>query len=189
MKKTNIIITFILLLLADSCSNVQNEYSSNKCYFVFENSNHNNSRLAEAMTAYSGVFCTVSLINENGAQYYAFTNNSGLPEKTILTDLDKQRTHILGLNNGLIIGYGKLSDPLTFYAYDLECPNCFDPDAIPVRSKKLSISTSGIATCNVCKRQYDLNNSGIIISGDKGNKLTRYRASTTGAYGTLSVYN
>ena len=185
MRKTNIIIAFILLLLTNSCSNVQNEFSSNKCYFVFEN---NNSRLAEAMTAYSGVFCTVSLVNEKGAQYYAFTNNAGL-KKTILTDLDKQRTHILGLNNGLIVGYGKLSDPLTFYAYDLECPNCFDPDAIPVRSKKLSISTSGIATCNVCKRQYDLNNSGIIISGDKGNKLTRYRASTTGPYGTLSVYN
>lgn len=189
MRKTNIIIAFILLLLTNSCSNVQNEFSNNKCYFVFENSNHNNSRLAEAMTAYSGVFCTVSLVNEHGAQYYAFTNNAGLTEKTILTDLDKQRTHILGLNNGLIVGYGKLSDPLTFYAYDLECPNCFDPDAIPVRSKKLSISTSGIATCNVCKRQYDLNNGGIITSGDKGNKLTRYRASTTGPYGTLSVYN
>ena len=97
MRKTNIIIAFILLLLTNSCSNVQNEFSSNKCYFVFENSNHNNSRLAEAMTAYSGVFCTVSLVNEHGAQYYAFTNNSGLTEKTILTDLDKQRTHIWDL--------------------------------------------------------------------------------------------
>jgi len=63
MRKTNIIIAFILLLLTDSCSNVQNEFSSNRCYFIFENGNHNNSRLAEAMDAYSGVFCTISLIN------------------------------------------------------------------------------------------------------------------------------
>jgi hypothetical protein len=187
MKKTNIIIAFMLLLLTSSCGNVQNEFSSNRCYFIFENSKHNNPRLAEAMTPYSGMFCTISLVTENGAQYYSFTNSSGLTKKAILTDLDKQRTHILGLNNGLIVGYGKLSDPLTFYAYDLECPNCFDPDAIPVRSKKLSVSTSGIATCNVCKRQYDLNNGGIITSGDKGNKLTRYHASTTGAYGILTV--
>ena len=32
-----------------------------------------------------------------------------------------------------------------------------------------------------------MNNGGNIVKGDGGNKLTRYRASTTGPYGVLSV--
>jgi hypothetical protein len=85
------------------------------------------------------------------------------------------------------VGYGALSQPAVLYAFDRECPNCFDPAAIPLRSKPLSMSSSGIATCNVCKRQYDLNNNGFISAGEEGKRLTRYRATTTGPYGVLSV--
>ena len=76
---------------------------------------------------------------------------------------------------------------MTFYAYDLECPNCFDPNYIPVRSKPLSISVNGLATCNLCKRQYDMNNGGIVSKGEGGKKMTRYRAATTGPLGVMSV--
>ena len=101
--------------------------------------------------------------------------------------IDARRTLILGYNNGIIVGYGSLNVPPIFYAYDRECPNCFDPNALPVKSKPLSVSTNGLATCKVCKRQYDLNNDGFVSSGDNGKRLTRYRANTTGPFGVLSV--
>lgn len=43
-------------------------------------------------------------------------------------------------------------------AYDLSCPNC---DRM---SYRLTISDNGIATCEKCKMQYDLNNFGWIYS-------------------------
>ena len=85
------------------------------------------------------------------------------------------------------MGYGNLNNPPVFYAYDLECPNCFDPQALPLKSKPLQLLAGGIAVCRVCNRRYNLNNSGVIVQGERGRKLTRYRAQTTGPYGVLTV--
>ena len=175
------------LLWLNSCGDVQNEYSNFRPYFMFENNVHQNPRLAEAMTPHSGMFCTVRLQNTGGVLCYVFTNSNGQTEETLLNDRDKQRTRVLGINNGLIVGYGNLNDPPTFYAYDLECPNCFSPDAWPQRDYYLSVSATGIATCAVCNRQYSLNQAGIIVAGNDGKKLIRYRASTSGPYGILHV--
>jgi len=175
------------LLLLTSCGDTQYEYSSRTCYFVFDNSVHNDATLAAAMTPYSGVFTQVTLATHGGANYFVFQSNQGNSSEAIYNAIDSRRTQILGMNQGLIVGYGSLSDPLVFYAFDRECPNCFDPDAIPIRSHPLQMDTRGIATCSLCKRSYDLNNGGIITQGEAGNKLTRYRASTTGPYGVISV--
>ena len=94
----------------------------------------------------------------------------------------------MGRNNGLIVGFGNLDNPAIFYAYDAECPNCYNPSALPVRSYKLSVSSSGIATCANCKRSYNLNTGGNIVAGSAGNLLERYRATTTGPNGLLHVY-
>ncbi len=53
-------------------------------------------------------------------------------------------------------------------------------------SHRLTMDTRGFATCPTCKRQYDLNNRGITSNGKK---LLRYRGSTTGPLGVLSVSN
>ena len=87
----------------------------------------------------------------------------------------------------MIVGFGNLDYPAKFYAYDKECPNCFDPNVLPVRSKPLTMSSNGLATCNVCHRQYNMNSDGIVVAGDSGKKMTRYRASTTGPFGILAV--
>ena len=139
------------------------------------------------MTPYSGTYVTVTLTNHGGARYFKFSSNQGTSSEAIFDGIDSRRSLILGMNDGLIVGYGVLTDPVTFYAYDRECPNCFSPDALPVRSYPLHINNTGIATCSTCKRKYDLNNGGILAEGEKGNKMTRYRASTTGPYGVLSV--
>ena len=177
----------LMLLFVASCGDIQNEYGNFRPYFVYENNVHQNARLAEAMMPNSGMFCTVRWQFISGAQYYVFTNSDGRTSKSILTDLEIQRRYVLGCNNGLIVGYGNLNNPPVFYAYDLECPNCFDPQALPLKSKPLQLLADGIAVCRVCNRRYNLNNSGVIVQGERGRKLTRYRAQTTGPYGVLAV--
>ncbi len=175
-------------MLFPSCGNTLTEYSSVPCYVVVDNSLFLDATLASAMNQLSpGVFCMIQKTMNGGAEYFSFTSNSGLSSTHIFTAREQQMSLIFGMNNGVIVGYGNIDSPATFYAYDRECPNCFDYNAIPVRSKPLSMSSDGHATCAVCGRVYDMNNRGYVISGDNGDPLTRYPASTTGAYGTLVV--
>ena len=85
----------------------------------------------------------------------------------------------------MIVGYGNLSSPATLYAYDSQCPECYAKTNMV--SYKLSINSKGFATCTNCKREYDLNNNGICKTG--GKKLIKYRATSTGALGVLSINN
>jgi len=188
MKKALSILLVSVCTLLVACGDAQNEYTIGACHFYFNNADRNDATLASAMNPSApGIFCVITKVTRNGAAYFDFTNNGGLHSSQPLLRQDTQSTLILGYNNGIIVGYGVFGPPPVFYAYDRECPNCFDPKAIPVKSRPLSISTSGIATCGVCHRQYDLNNDGFITTGEKGNRLTRYRASTTGPFGLLTV--
>ena len=93
-----------------------------------------------------------------------------------MTSVEQQRLPILGVNNesGVIVGFGLLSDPPVFYAYDAQCPNCYENDSRP--RYLLSMTSDGKAKCSRCGRTYDMNNSGIIIDGGPGEKLYRYHA-------------
>lgn len=162
-----------------------NTYTSHPCYLVINNDLHADETLASAMNQFSpGVFCMIT--NDDARKEYTFVSNSGLSSTKRYNDIDNRRTRVLGMNGGLIVGFGTLMDG-QFCAYDRECPNCFDPNAVPVRSKPLTMSGDGIATCNVCKRRYNMNNGGNCESGGHG--LTRYRCSTSGPYGVLQVGN
>lgn len=178
----------LLVLLLASCGDSQHEYTVNVAYFVFDNSKHQDATLAASMNVNSpGIFCRVTQSMQAGATLFNFENNAGVTSSVAANALDQQRRVILGHNNGLIVGYGNLSTPAVFYVYDRECPNCFDPTAIPMKSKPLSMSNNGLATCGVCHRQYDMNNGGNIVNGDGGNKLTRYHGTCTGPFGVLAV--
>lgn len=173
----------ILVLGLSSCDG-QYEFSTYPCYFVFNQTQHSQSAiLASAMTPNSGVFVTIRIDNN---YFYFKDNQDNKEEKIAFNAIDAKLTFNIGMNNAIIVGYGNNLDN-TMCAYDRECPNCFDSNAIPVNSYPLSISSNGIATCNRCKRQYNLNNYGIVISGDNGKKLTRYQCCTTGPYGVLIV--
>ena len=182
---------FLIVLFAvvmSACGDTVHEYTLGACYFVFDNNTHQDATLASAMNVNApGVFCVITKATRNGANYFDFTNSSGLSSSSILNAIDTRRTLVLGYNNGIIVGYGVIGVPATFYAYDRECPNCFDPAAIPIKSKPLSLTSNGLATCPVCHRQYDLSNDGFVTAGDNGKRLTRYRAATTGPFGVLSV--
>ncbi len=171
-----------------SCSDAISEYSSYPCRVVVDNSLFLDATLASAMNSVSpGVFCMIQKTMSGSAEQFSFTSNQGLSSSQVFTAKDQQMNLVFGMNNGVIVGFGNLDYPAVFYAYDRECPNCFDSEAVPVRSKPLSMGADGHAACSVCGRVYDMNNRGLVISGDGGDPLTRYPASTTGPYGTLVV--
>lgn len=178
------------MTLLSACGDAESEFSTAPCSVYIDNQTHNNATLAEAMTPLSGIFVTITTTSKSGAQYFVFTNNQGRSSQVVFDAKDKQRQQagqlILGLNGAIIVGYG-FSTSQTFYAYDRECPNCFDSNALPLRSYPLTVNSAGIASCSHCHRTYDLNNGGIIASGDGGKMLKPYPSVTTGAYGLLSV--
>lgn len=180
-----IILTILPLWGLGGCSG-DFTYSKYRCYLVIDNAMHQDATLASAMNCMApGTFCQI-VANETGKKY-AFKNNLGVTSESTFTGIDQRLTRILGLNNALIVGFGSLTDE--FYAYDRECPNCFDPDAVPVRSKPLTMDGNGNATCSVCKRQYSMNTGGNCISEGGVSGMTRYRCGTTGPFGQLTVGN
>ena len=174
-------------LFAVACSETEYEYSHHRAYFIFDNSIHLEQCLSTAMNPMSpGIFCRISI---SGLNSYRFENNQGLTGQAVMTAVDQQRTVQLGTYNesGVIVGYGSLDNPPTFYAYDAQCPNCYEKEKMP--KYQLTMNSSGKATCRQCQRAYDLNNGGIISQGAQGDKLIRYRATITGPMGILSVNN
>ena len=180
-----LLVSLCLLLVA--CGESEYEYSTIPCRLSFDNATRNNAALASGMNALSpGIFVLVKKTGSN-PWYYEFTSNQGLSEKTIFNAVDEKMDPILGMKNGLIVGFGNLDNPAIFYAYDAQCPNCSDAHASIMRDHSLTMTTDGHATCATCQRRYNMNNRGIVDKGDAGKSLIRYRASTTGPYGMLYV--
>lgn len=183
------VVAAVLILAATtiiSCGDSEFEFSSTPCYVFIDNSVHQNPVLASALTRYSGTFVTISTATKSGARFFTFKDNHGNQSESRFNAYDERRSLHIGMNGSVVVGYGNSVDGI-LYAYDLECPNCFDANALPLKSRPLSVSESGIASCPYCHRKYDMNNGGFITDGDKGDKLTRYRCSATGPNGVLTV--
>lgn len=189
-QKRNSFLSLLVCLALLSCGNALDEYSHLPCYVVVNNAEHVDATLASAMNPMTpGVFCMISKSMSGGASQFQFTTNNGLSSTQLFNAKEQRMSLIFGLNNGIIVGYGNSDNPPSFYAYDRECPNCFSPDAIPVKSYPLSMDEKGHAACVLCHRVYDMNNRGHIISGETHNSLplTRFRAVTSGPFGVLVV--
>ena len=188
MKKRGMTLLLLSLLLGImACGDIQNEFTSKRCFVLFDNMIHSNAVLAGAMTPNSGIYVRITLTFKDGARCFLFENNQKQSSISKLNAKDEKRPQVVGQNDCIIVGYSMLETPAVFYAFDAECPNCYMSDQMDFRSYRLQMSSSHIATCNTCKRKYDLGNGGMIIEGENGNKLIRYRAATTGPYGVLSV--
>lgn len=183
-------------LLAFSCwlltsCKADDEYSTHACRFSYNNMIHNDPTLASALEANSrGVFCLISEHTRAGVHYIAFENNLGQTSKQQETAEEK---FILGLNNGIIVGFQTLNtdDPYRgFVGYDVQCPNCVRRENNTVNPNyRVTMASSGIATCSKCGKKYDMNNNGIVQNGEDGDRgLYKYVATTTGPNGVVSVF-
>lgn len=181
----NILMTVLAGIAATmlySCGD--SEYSRYSCHLVINNLNVKDPTLSSAMTEASpGVFCRIS---KEGTKRFKYESNQN-SEATYSNQnsIDQSANWTLGIYNGIIVGFGNLDQK--FHAYDNQCPTCYEGSGLPRYA--LTMNTDGTATCKSCHRVYDMNNDGIRIKGDKGKGLIRYRATTTGPLGVLSVNN
>lgn len=186
-------LAFPICLLLASCA-ADDEYSTWPCFFHYDNSVAQDATLATAQDAYSrGIFCLITESSHGGVKYLTFTNNQGLQSQVRETAMEQQANFVLGLNNGIIVGYQTLVTDgygAGFAAYDVQCPNCVRTTGNNVNPnyRVVMSSTSGIVTCSKCGKKYDLNNGGIIQNGEKGDKgLEKYRTPATNPYGVIHV--
>ena len=181
-----------ICLLLGACS-AENEFSTWPCRFAYDNSINQDATLATAMDANSrGVFCQITESSRGGVKYLSFVNNQGEQSQVRETAMEQQANFILGLNNGIIVGYQTLVTDgfgAGFAAYDVQCPNCVRATGNDISPNyRIVMSQTGVATCSKCGKQYDLNFGGIILNGEKGDKgLEKYRAATSGPLGLITV--
>lgn len=190
-NKCRTLLVALLVVLLAACGSDDYTYSDYHCNLSINNFQHNDATLASAMNPASpGVFCKISY--EASSRSYLFANNQGLSSRSAFNAIDSENHNEsrIGMNNGLIVGYGNLSTTetgsYTFFAYDAQCPNCFDYNKLPLRNYPLTMNSAGIATCANCKRQYNMNTGGNCIN-DSGKGMYRYRATASEASGTLFV--
>lgn len=189
---------FLYLLLSpfifSSCQ-AESEYSTWPCRFAYDNSLHLDATLASALDVNSpGIFCKISEESQAGVKYLFFENNHKQKSSQRETEEEKRAEYLLGLNNGIIVGFqnGVIDDfgRAYFVAYDVQCPNCVRRENNTTNPNYVvQMSETGIATCPKCRKQYDMNNGGIVQNGEEGDKgLEKYAASTTGPQGHVSAF-
>lgn len=185
MKTLKYLFLFAAVLFA-ACEDSDFTYSKYRNNFRFDNSVHGDATLNSAMNAQSpGVFCRISY--QLGSKQFLFANNQGAQTICRINAVDEERfakyNQSVGMNNGLIVGYGNLADG-EFFAYDLMCPNCYDFMSNP-RNYPLSMDAAGIASCDNCHRRYNMNTGGNSLDGGTG--MTRYSCNRLQPLGILSV--
>ena len=147
------------------CSGDEFKYTTKHANFVFDTRLHGHSAALATALGNVGVFCSVSETLSGEQRCFRFDNHQGLVDVVPFNAIDARQTQILGQNNLLIVGYGNLDTPAPFFAYDGECPHCFDYNAIPLKSYPLSVNSAGIAQCKTA-RALTLNTGGNMIQGE-----------------------
>ncbi len=188
MKQKGILLLGAILVLM-GCSKAENEYSLWPCRFSYDNGMHQDGSLGAALGG-KGMFCIITQDTRKGAKYLTFQLPDSEPTTQIETALEQQANFILGINNGIIVGFQTMvTEPNGgFVGYDIQCPNCARNENNLVNPNyRVTVSSSGIATCSKCKKTYDLNNGGIIQNGVQGDTgLEKYLAVTDGSH--ISVF-
>lgn len=188
-KLTSYLLFLISCFLLSSCG-AEQEYSSWSCRFIFNNGTYLDQTLGAAINpTITGIFCKVTEQSRGGTRYLIFENNQGASSQHQMMAEELRQNLRIGQNNGIIVGVQNFDG---FTAYDLQCPNCARREnnyVTPYYPVTLDKKGSGIVTCSKCGDQYDLNNGGLLVKGQEGDKgLERYRnARTEGPTGRVVV--
>ncbi len=188
-KLTSYLLLLASCFLLSSCG-AEQEYSSWSCRFIFNNGTYLDQTLGAAINpTITGIFCKVTEQSKGGTRYLIFENNQGASSQHQMMAEELRQNLRIGQNNGIIVGVQNFDG---FTAYDLQCPNCARREnnyVTPYYPVTLDKKGSGIVTCSKCGDQYDLNNGGLLVKGQEGDKgLERYRnARTEGPTGRVVV--
>ncbi len=168
----NIIMACVMLITACDADTVESKFSTYRASFSLSPVN-TIAPLNQALNSF-GEFCTITA---DSKRYYFRTLENSQPVNRDAYAAYKTFICI----GGFIVGKSSQTELGTngypLMCYDLCCPNCWHNDNI---AKNMSLKEGGRASCNRCHRTYDLNNEGLIVSGEKGRKLERYRINYNG---------
>ncbi len=160
------------LLTLSSCSNEANDtYAHERAFLKFAPV----SGVIPLLTAVqnNGLFCSIRL----GTNTFEFRCSDG-STATYPYTADIKNYGQPQCVSGFVVGHSSLPDLNMNYpllAYDLVCPNCYEQSLI---TPTLSFSGQEELSCSRCKRTYDLQQNGIVKSGEAGRSLLRYRGVT-----------
>lgn len=159
------------LMFGSSCQDADYTYCNLPAKFVFENA-YQAPALYTACNS-MGEFCTVTF-SRDGKQFVF--KGSSTTSNVPLTAVVGYGGFVLGLS-GLIVGLPNIPEvgktESQVICYELACSNCYEDYNI---TKPLALK-DGTATCNSCRRVYDLNSTGLVTQGTAGRPLYRYRVS------------
>lgn len=181
MKGIRSFLIFTLLSCISSCKEeVQNTYSNYPAYFVCTTVN-TIPQMNAAMNSL-GIFATI-VYDRNR---YVFTGEDGKSTPVNPTAISSHSSIHMGLS-GFIVGLPNMpelgSGTSVPVCYDLACPNCYSAYNI---TRALRLTEGGYASCSSCNRIYNLNNQGIVSSGEGGTSLFRYRIYYSGNTATIN---
>ena len=167
-----VLVAIVAISILSSCEKMENMYSSHYAYFTYQPVSAT-PNLFRACTSL-GEFCSITF--PPGDRYIIKNPSTPSVEDYILrTALQGYGGFRLGLNSGLIIGMPIIPEMMQqqsqVVCFDLCCSNCYKDYHL---TKPLQMSVGGEANCLLCKRVYDLNNSGIVSDGPAGHSLFRY---------------
>lgn len=190
MKRLFYLLT-LPILLAACTTDIVGEYSSHQAYYVMDFQYHTASYLRGALNSVNS-FCmiSVSMPNVDGStttpyklysMMYGTTTQEEVVSEIMLTGPRRK----LGLNNGLIVGRSSFQNG-ELYVFDRQCPNCFNAYHY-ANNYAVNFKDANNVECANCHRTYGLLNGGVVVAGDSGEKLFRYRAMYVGT--SFSVTN
>ncbi len=169
-----VMLTMLCAVLATGCKEdeeVYNTYSNLPAKFTMQNTLQAPA-LHNALNN-MGEFCTVT-ITKDGKQFM-FKGSGKEPSYVNITAENDYNGFYLGLS-GLVIGLPNIpemgKDNPSVICFDLACSNCYEKYHI---TKPLGMQDAGYAHCSSCNRTYNLNDGGIVSSGEGGVRLYRYR--------------
>lgn len=184
MKRLFYLLT-LPILLAACTTDIVGEYSSHQAYYVmdFQNAQYTASYLYGALKSVNS-FCMISTQNLDGSttspyKLYSMMYGTTTQEEVVTEGSLTRLTRQLGLNNGLIVGRSSFQNG-ELYVFDRQCPNCFN--AYHYTNYAVNFKDANNVECANCHRTYGLLNGGVVVAGDSGEKLFRYRASYNGTY-------
>ena len=192
IQKTRLLLAVTLLLVA--CK-AEYEFSQWPCHFSYDNSIHLDMTLNMAMNPNDpGTFCLIWEETQKGTKYICFKNNKGEQSRLPETAPEIEYRYRLGLNNGIYVGFASSvfdkNMNFAFLGFDAQCPNCVDRTNNTLNPNfGIQVDEKGIGTCRECGKRYDLNNGGLVLDGEEGDKkMEQYVAATQGPNGHVSVF-
>ncbi len=180
-----VIFLFSAGVMFQACGPVYDMYCNIRAHFVISNVISVSPTLSRSCTSVGEVCTITNPVGDALRIHFKSIGTSDAYNKTALLD----RTIILGLG-GLIVGLPSIAEQLEqepkVVCFDLTCPYCYEEYNI---SHLLQYKRIGYVDCTSCGRSYDLNNSGIVSSGEAGRPLFRYRVSFYPSTNSLSIDN